>query len=292
MADQVARLRQYEYRANSNLVLTTDQHRPRQDEPSGEPESLKEHLSGTKMGDRVIFSRPDVVDGGKKRKTDKNAAAIKRAKKESENVLGIADDIDSYRPRSKETRSAYEDLLSILSQQLGDQPHDILRGAADEVLACLKNDGQTDPERKREVGKLVPRPHPRPRPRPSPSPLTLAPHHDYSSPLHTLTLTLTLTLALALALTQVEKLVNHLSQEGFAQLVQVGKRITDYAVDEGAGNEKLDVRWRFSIPGPLRSLFSRPPLAFALCSPGGLGIETRPRSGGAREGPSSSHNAT
>ena len=68
---------------------------------------------------------------------------------------GLAEDIDSYRPRSKETRSAYEDLLSLISRQLGDQPHDILRGAADEVLACLKNDSLTDPERKREVEKLI-----------------------------------------------------------------------------------------------------------------------------------------
>ena len=50
MAEQVQRFRQYEYRANSNLVLTTDLHRPRTDEPSGEPESLKDHLSGKKFG--------------------------------------------------------------------------------------------------------------------------------------------------------------------------------------------------------------------------------------------------
>ena len=56
------------------------------------------------------------------------------------------------------------------------------------MLACLKNDGMPDPERKREV----------------------------------------------------EKLVNTLSSEVFAQLVQCGKRITDYAIAEGAGNEKLD----------------------------------------------------
>ena len=103
-------------------------------------------------------------------------------------MLGLAEDIDTYRPRSKETRSAYEDLLSFISQQLGDQPHDILRGAADEVLACLKNDALADPERKREV----------------------------------------------------EGLLNTLSSEAFAGLVQVGKRITDFAMDDGAGNEKLD----------------------------------------------------
>ena len=55
----------------------------------------------------------------------RKAAGAKRAKREKEddNVLGLAEDIDSYRPRSKETRAAYEDLLSFVAQQLGDQPH-------------------------------------------------------------------------------------------------------------------------------------------------------------------------
>ena len=155
MAEQVQRYRQYEYRANSNLVLTTDQHRPRNDEPSGEPESLKDHLSGLKFGDRVTHAKPDQEGGPKKRKPDKATEKSKRAKKEQSTVLGLAEDMDAYRPRSKETRHAYEDLLSLLSAQLGDQPHDILRGAADEVIACLKNDGLTDPERKKEAEKLL-----------------------------------------------------------------------------------------------------------------------------------------
>lgn len=48
-----------------------------------------------------------------------------------------------------------QDLLSMIAQNLGDQPHDILRGAADEVLACLKNDTLTDPQRKKETEKLI-----------------------------------------------------------------------------------------------------------------------------------------
>jgi len=190
MAEQVQRYRQYEYRANSNLVLTTDQHRPRTDEPSGEPESLKEHLEGLKFGDRVAYAKPDILAGGRKRKPDKTSDAAKRAKKEKDkaSVLALAEDMDSYRPRSKETRLAYEDLLSILSQQLGDQPHDILSGAADEVLACLKNDALTDPDRKREV----------------------------------------------------EKLINVVSSETFGRMVSIGKRITDYMLEEGGGNDKLD----------------------------------------------------
>lgn len=55
-------------------------------------------------------------------------------------------DIDTaglYRPRTKETREAYEALLSVIQTQFGDQPADVLRGAADEVLAALKNDRST-----------------------------------------------------------------------------------------------------------------------------------------------------
>ena len=55
-------------------------------------------------------------------------------------------DIDTaglYRPRTKETREAYEALLSVIQGQFGDQPQDVLRGAADEVLAVLKNDRMT-----------------------------------------------------------------------------------------------------------------------------------------------------
>ena len=55
-------------------------------------------------------------------------------------------DIDTaglYRPRTKETREAYEAMLGLIRSQFGDQPADVLRGAADEVLAALKNDRST-----------------------------------------------------------------------------------------------------------------------------------------------------
>ena len=188
MAEQVQRFRQYEYRANSNLVLTTDLHRPRTDEPSGEPESLKDHLEGKKFGDRYAGGKPQTESSSKRSSDQKKKDSAKRQKKESENVLSLADDMDTYRPRSKETRAAYETLLTMMQVNLGAQPHDILRGAADEVLACLKNESLTDPERKREI----------------------------------------------------EKLINELSPERFGELVDTGKKITDYSQTDGAGNEKLD----------------------------------------------------
>ena len=84
MAEQVQRFRQYEYRANSNLVLTTDLHRPRTDEPSGEPESLKDHLEGKKFGDRYAGGKPQTESSSKRSSDQKKKDSAKRQKKESE----------------------------------------------------------------------------------------------------------------------------------------------------------------------------------------------------------------
>jgi len=74
---------------------------------------------------------------------------------------GIAGDVLSmgtellYRPKTRETRAAYEALLSHIGANFGDTPADVLRGAADEVLAVLKDDRHTDPEKKRTVEALI-----------------------------------------------------------------------------------------------------------------------------------------
>lgn len=60
-----------------------------------------------------------------------------------------------YRPKTRETRAAYEALLAQLSSAYGDVPADVLRGACDEVLATLKADTMTDPERKRALDGLL-----------------------------------------------------------------------------------------------------------------------------------------
>lgn len=60
-----------------------------------------------------------------------------------------------YRPKTQETRQTYEVLLSFIQEALGDQPRDILCGAADEVLAVLKNDRLKEKEKKRETEQLL-----------------------------------------------------------------------------------------------------------------------------------------
>jgi hypothetical protein len=42
-------------------------------------------------------------------------------------------EVSSYRPKTKETQAAYELVLSFVRGYLGDQPQEVLRGAADEV---------------------------------------------------------------------------------------------------------------------------------------------------------------
>lgn len=60
-----------------------------------------------------------------------------------------------YRPKTQETRQTYEVLLSFLQEALGDQPRDILCGAADEVLAVLKNERLKEREKKKEAEQLL-----------------------------------------------------------------------------------------------------------------------------------------
>uniref|UniRef100_A0A672SA33 U5 small nuclear ribonucleoprotein 200 kDa helicase n=1 Tax=Sinocyclocheilus grahami TaxID=75366 RepID=A0A672SA33_SINGR len=161
MADVTARSLQYEYKANSNLVLQADRSlidRTRRDEPTGEVLSLVGKLEGTKMGDRSQRTKPQMLEErrAKRKKRDEDRHDINKMKgftllsEGIDEMVGIV-----YKPKTKETRETYEILLSFIQAALGDQPRDILCGAADEVLAVLKNDKMRDKERRREVEQLL-----------------------------------------------------------------------------------------------------------------------------------------
>lgn len=161
-AEAHARFKQYEYRANSSLVLTTDS-RPRDThEPTGEPESLYGKIDPKDFGDRAIRGKaPDLEDRLKKSKKKKERDIEPEGKKDNkrrriqeESVLSLADE-GVYKPRTKETLAAYENLLSVIQQQFGGQPQDVLAGAADEVLSVLKNEKIKNPEKKKEIEKLL-----------------------------------------------------------------------------------------------------------------------------------------
>lgn len=150
--------------------------RPRRDEATGEVLSLVGKLVGTKMGDRHQRTKPEKAEERKakyviycnssglllikyffrRQKRDEaqyDFNSMKGATLLSEGIdemVGIV-----YRPKTQETRQTYEVLLSFIQEALGDQPRDILCGAADEILAVLKNDKLKDRERKREIDGLL-----------------------------------------------------------------------------------------------------------------------------------------
>jgi len=155
----------YEYRANSNLVLTTDQRHSRTDEPSGEVETLHGKMTGMKMGDRVAHGRSvefkemqEAAESRRNRKRNKGEQVAKAgAKRIKQAGATVFDDVEAgtYRPKTEETRGPYELMLSFIQGQLGDHPQEILRGAAHEVLAVLKDDKIREPEKKKETEKLI-----------------------------------------------------------------------------------------------------------------------------------------
>ncbi|CAF4909304.1 unnamed protein product, partial [Rotaria sp. Silwood1] len=160
MADEAARRSQYEYKANSNLVLQVDKSlidRRGRNEATGEVLSLSSHLKGTKMGDRAQRTRPE--RSNKKQKKDEDHSSkydLERFK--GQTLLGdSADDASSilYRPKTQETKQTYEVLLGFIQEAIGDQARSILCGAADEVLIVLKNDKLRDKDRKNEIETLL-----------------------------------------------------------------------------------------------------------------------------------------
>ena len=165
-AEAHARFKQYEYRANSSLVLTTDS-RPRDThEPTGEPESLYGKIDPKTFGDRAYRGRPPELDeklkkSKKKKEREPQHASepvpsrqSKRRRIQEESVLSSTEE-GVYQPKTKETRAAYEAMLSVIQQQLGGQPLNIVSGAADEILAVLKNETIKNPDKKKEIERLL-----------------------------------------------------------------------------------------------------------------------------------------
>lgn len=130
------------------------------------------------MGDRVSFAKPEKPgDGGadeaSKRKKRRGAAAaaapatgdgidydltVARGKAGVGAAGGFLDataTAGSYVPRTRVTADAFAALLSVVRDQFGDQPADVLHGAAEEVLAVLKDDSRPEGARRGEVEALV-----------------------------------------------------------------------------------------------------------------------------------------
>ena len=212
MADAAARNLQYEYKANSNLVLQADTRlleKRSRDEATGEVVSLAGKLTGKGMGDKALRTKPPKADanGGSfpPSKKSKRSARDDQERKyvESKTLLSGGTDMDAalaveklYKPKTTETRQTYEVLLSFIQEALGDQPRDILHGAADEVIRALKDDRKKDKEKKVETEEL---------------------------------------------------LGSRLAEERFALLVNLGKKITDFGTQLGDDDEDENIDETYGI---------------------------------------------
>ncbi|KRX42392.1 U5 small nuclear ribonucleoprotein helicase [Trichinella nativa] len=160
MADAAARELQYEYKANSNLVLQVDysliDRRPK-DEATGEVLPLNaDRLRGIKMGDKFYRSKPPMPDEKKPKKAKKEKSHKEALKLKKHGLFSDSDDfVGVYKPKTQETRQTYDVILAFIQEAIGDQPRDILCGAADEVLATMKSDKIRDKDRKHEVELLL-----------------------------------------------------------------------------------------------------------------------------------------
>lgn len=110
------------------------------------------------MGDRYQRSKPEKTEERKAKRQKRDEAQYDSDRMKGATLLseGIDEMVGIvYRPKTQETRQTYEVLLSFIQEALGDQPRDILCGAADEILAVLKNDKLKDRERKRDIDSLL-----------------------------------------------------------------------------------------------------------------------------------------
>ncbi|PHT28564.1 U5 small nuclear ribonucleoprotein kDa helicase [Capsicum baccatum] len=129
---------------------------------SGEAESLHGKIDPKNFGDRV--SRSTLPEKLQKRKGERfvSDSTMQNTKKsriqEESSVLNWmeAEEGGVYKPKTKETKSAYEAMLSLIQQQLCGQPLNIVRAASDEILAVLKGDNMIDSDKKKmEIEKVL-----------------------------------------------------------------------------------------------------------------------------------------
>lgn len=113
------------------------------------------------MGDRYKRTRPTGDEAKKKPKSKKShseSSSYELSKLKGKSLLseGVEQMVGiMYTPKTPETRHTYEALLTFIQEVLGDQPRDVLCGAADEILITVKNDRLREKEKKRDVEQLL-----------------------------------------------------------------------------------------------------------------------------------------
>ncbi|KAI4125089.1 MAG: hypothetical protein LQ338_004476 [Usnochroma carphineum] len=176
MGDQ-NNLGQYKYAAMSNLVLQHDRRfsTRRNDEMTGDPESLAGRINIRDMGSRSGHDDlskkkkkpvgPKDVERGSIREGEDVLEREQRKRKRGEpqqsrgaGILSAADALVEglkYRPKTPATRQTYDLILTTTANHLGDVPHEVVRSAADAVLELLKDENMKDLDKKKEIDDLL-----------------------------------------------------------------------------------------------------------------------------------------
>lgn len=172
MSDPHRDVSQYKYSAMSNLVLQADRRfvTRRTDEATGDPESLAGRLSINHMGSRVARDEapklkkqpgmPDIERGSLQEGQDVLLREQRKRKPDAQQagVLGANDALIegiTYRPRTAATRATFDLILTLVANNLGDVPHDVVRSAADAALEYLKDDDMKDLDKKKEIDDIL-----------------------------------------------------------------------------------------------------------------------------------------
>ncbi|KAI9878001.1 MAG: DEIH-box ATPase [Pleopsidium flavum] len=168
---------QYKYSAMSNLVLQADRRfvTRRNDEVTGDPESLAGRINIKDMGSRNAredaprqkkkATGPRDIERGGIREGEEVLEREQKKRKRGEpaqllgtGILSAADALVEglkYRPRTPATRATYDLILTTTANNLGDVAHDVVRSAADAVLELLKDENMKDFDKKKEIDDLL-----------------------------------------------------------------------------------------------------------------------------------------
>eukprot|EP00178_Gracilaria_changii_P024479 TRINITY_DN737_c0_g1_i1.p1 TRINITY_DN737_c0_g1~~TRINITY_DN737_c0_g1_i1.p1 ORF type:complete len:2198 (-),score=297.01 TRINITY_DN737_c0_g1_i1:5150-11743(-) len=159
MVDEREIMKQYSYKATSKLVIENEKRRPREQSAGITP--LQSSNMPGRMGDKVTPAprRPQAVAKRIEKRKEQESSA-ERPEFMDQSVLDVAKELDlggneyTYIPTTRISQRAFEALLAFVMSKLGDQPRELLRSAADEVLVTMKDEKLQDNEKKKLIEEL------------------------------------------------------------------------------------------------------------------------------------------
>ena len=158
MVDEKEILKQYSYKATSNLVISQNRSH-RQVAVPGVAALHSSSLPG-RMGDRAKPSDPVPPSTSK---IPAGSVHFSSPKHIPSNVLEAVDNLELpseglYRPTTFFSKRAYEALLSFISAKVGDQPRDVIQNVAEELLSTVKDEALTPIQRNENLSSIFSHP--------------------------------------------------------------------------------------------------------------------------------------